>query len=461
MKDDELKRALAYIKDWLRFKYEREEVPGIVVAVSYKGKVLLNEAYGYANLETKEKMTTDHIFRIASHSKTFAATAVMQLQENGKLKIDDYAVKYLSWLKDHEDKRWQKVTIRQLLSHGAGVIRDGLNQGYWSLEKPFPDEGELKKEILRTDLIIDNNTALKYSNYGYSLIGMIIEAASGQKFATYTVENIIKPLGLKSTGPEYKDIIKDRLVTGYSSLDDKKKRLPIANIDTHAMVAATGFYSTSAELCKYFSAHVLGSGLLLDDESKKEMQKSQWQVKHQAEKEEYALGLDIEYIKGKRTFGHGGGFPGQITKTICYPDQELVITVLTNSLDGEAGNKAKSIFKAIDFFQKGSQKTVADNLKYEGRFMTLWYAVDFVAKGKKMYCASPNSWHPFYYADEIEKIGQDTFNIIKSNSYGHEGELVKFTLDSSSAVKEVNFAGSKLLPEAQYLKFLKSRKMIG
>ena len=90
MKKQTLDRSVDYIKSWLTFRYEREEVPGFVVAIAHKGQIIMNEAYGYADLEKKAKLTTNHIFRIASHSKTFTATALMQLQEQGKIRIDDY-----------------------------------------------------------------------------------------------------------------------------------------------------------------------------------------------------------------------------------------------------------------------------------------------------------------------------------------------------------------------------------
>src|ERR1035441_5645049 len=116
-----LDKSLNFIGSWLEFRYKREEIPGYVVAIAHKGKIVFNEAYGYADLEKKTKLTPQHMIRIASHSKTFTATALMKLQETGKLRIDDYVVQYLPWLKEHRDKRWQKVTIRQLMSHGAGV----------------------------------------------------------------------------------------------------------------------------------------------------------------------------------------------------------------------------------------------------------------------------------------------------------------------------------------------------
>src|ERR1039457_945025 len=200
----------------------------------------------------------------------------MLLAEEGKLRIDDCVIDYLPWLKKHSDKRWSKVTIRQLMSHGAGVIRDGLEEDYWQLEQPFPDTKRFQQEIMETKLVIDNNVRLKYSNYGYSLLGFVIEAVSGQPYNDFVTARIVKLLRLKSTGPEYTKSIENRLVTGYSRQEFNKKRLPIAQINTHSMSPATGFYSTAEDLCAYFTAHMVGSGMLIDDESKKEMQKVQW-----------------------------------------------------------------------------------------------------------------------------------------------------------------------------------------
>jgi CubicO group peptidase (beta-lactamase class C family) len=157
-----LEHSIKYIDSWLDIRYKTEDIPALAVAISHKGKILLNKAYGYADIDKKVKLTPQHIFRVASHSKTFTATVLMQLQEQGKLKIDDYAADYLPWLKTHKDKKWQKVTIRQLMSHGAGVIRDGQNSSFWQLERPFPDAKQLKEEILKADLVTENNTRLKY-----------------------------------------------------------------------------------------------------------------------------------------------------------------------------------------------------------------------------------------------------------------------------------------------------------
>lgn len=120
MNRDALEHAIRYIQLWLAERYEEEDVPGFVAAVAYKGEMLMNEAYGYADVERGIPMRPDHLFRIASHSKTFTATAIMQLAEEGRLRIDDRVVEYIPWLRDHEDSRWGNVTLRQLLSTEPG-----------------------------------------------------------------------------------------------------------------------------------------------------------------------------------------------------------------------------------------------------------------------------------------------------------------------------------------------------
>lgn len=463
MNKQALGQSVKYIKSWLRFRYEQEEIPGFVVAISHKGKVLLSEAHGHADVEKKIKMTPNHIFRIASHSKTFTATALMQLQEQGELRIDDYVTDYLPWLKDHTDKRWQKVTIRQLMSHGAGVIRDGLDADYWQLERPFPDTDTLKKELLEAKLIIDTNKKLKYSNFGYSLLGMLIEAVSGEPYNDYVTAHIVKPLGLQNTGPEYRPEINSQLVTGYARREATKTRLPIAHVDTQSMSPATGFYATAEDLCIYFSAHSVGSGKLLDDESKKEMQRVQWHAKvpGQSNHEDYGLGMEIEYLGERTTISHGGGFPGHITKSIADPKDDLVVVVLTNCLGGPASALAKSIYNIIDYYQDNTSPVKSKhgiNTLLQGRYMNLWSVTDVVVIGDKAVCIYPG-WQPFSQPEKLEYVSDTTLKITETGSFDSEGELIHFALKDGK-VSLMNYGGSTMWPEAAWIKRQKQRKII-
>lgn len=458
MNERALDHAADYIKSWLKYLYQRGDTPGYVAAIAYKGKIILNQGYGFADLERQVPMTPEHLFRIASHSKTFTATAVMQLQEKGKLRIDDNAADYLGWLKQHKDPRWKKVTIRQLLSHGAGVIRDGKDSDYWNVYRDFPSDDELKKDILDTDLVIDNNLKLKYSNYGYSLLGMLIAEVSGVPYNTYVTENIINPLGLKNTGPEYEPANADSFVTGYTRLDNKKQRRPIKPIDTRAMSSATGFYSSAEDLCRYFSAHMPGSGKLLSDESKKEMQKVQWHAENTRDRTDYGLGLDIEYVNDHVLLGHGGGFPGNITKSLFDPSDGLVVIVLTNANGAWAGYMDHNIVKVIDYFQKN--KGVPKWQKYQGRYSDLWQDIDVIALGDKLVVASANSWEPFEHPEELEHINGSTFRVSKTDSFSALGEEVEFEFGTDGQIKQVKYTGATMLPEEKYLQKLASKKII-
>jgi D-alanyl-D-alanine carboxypeptidase len=458
-----LDHSLEFIGSWLSFRYDREEIPGYVVAIAHKGKVIFNKAYGYADLEEQTKLTPQHIVRIASHSKTFTATALMQLQEEGKLRIDDYVVQYLPWLKEHTDKRWRKLTIRQLMSHGAGIIRDGLNSDYWQLDRPFPNAKEFRKEIMEAELVIDTNIKLKYSNFGYSILGLVIEAVSSETYNDYVKNRIVKILGLKNTGSEYATSIKSKIVTGYTRRDVSKTRLPIAQVDTKAMSAATGFYATAEDLCTYFTAHMVGSKKLLSDESKKEMQRVQWHAEllEQDKHEDYGLGIEVEFVGKRRTIGHGGGFPGHITKSIVDPKDELVVVVLTNCIDGPASLIAKGIYGIIDYYQQNTPTTKPkhDLIKLEGRYMNLWSMANIVVTGDKVVSTYPDSWWPLTTPEELSYVDDSTLKVSKTDSFSSEGELVKFNIKGNK-VESINYNGSTMWPEEVWLNRQKDKKIV-
>jgi D-alanyl-D-alanine carboxypeptidase len=355
------------------------------------------------------------------------------------------------------------------MSHGAGVIRDGDgDKDYWQLERPFPDSERFKQEIMAAELVFDNNTQMKYSNYGYTLLGFVIEKVSGVPYNDFVYKRIVRQLGLTDTYPEYQpeyfSAIHDKLVTGYSRKEFEKTRLPIAQINTFAMSPATGFCSTAKDLCTYFTAQMVGSGKLLDDESKKEMQRIQWHANTPGKQsqEDYGLGMDLELVGKRRTFGHGGGFPGHITKSMVDPKDELVVVALTNCIDGAAVWMAKSIYGIIDYFQENTPTTKPkrDLLHLEGRFMNLWFMTDIVVTGDKVVVASPNSWEPFSGVDQLEYVNGNTFRITETSSFGSEGELIHFDLENGK-VASIRYAGSTMWPEKVWLKKQKARKVVG
>jgi CubicO group peptidase (beta-lactamase class C family) len=457
-----VERTAAFLESWLPFRYERLEMPGISVLVKVDGDVVFQETYGYANLEEKQSLTSDHIFRIASHSKTFTATALLQLQERELMHMDDPVSWHLPWLREHRDTRMAKVTVRQLMSHSAGMIRDGLECNYWQVCEPFPDVDKLKEEILRASLVFDTNTVMKYSNYGYALLGLVVEEIGEQTFGDFVHDNIIKPLGLTSTGAEVHEEIVQRLVTGYSRRDLGKKRKAIpGHIDTRSMAAATGFYATIEDLACYFDAQFVGSGKLLTDESKKEMQRTQWKIEHNSENVEYGLGFAIDHLGDRRVFGHGGGFPGQITKTMCDPEQKVVVIVLTNCLDGDAKPIAKGIYAALDHFQQSyencHEKEFGELARFEGRYYSLWNIKQIVQSGDNLLALDPDHWNPFDEENDpegLEYVNGETLKVAVADGISCLGEEVTFDFAPDASVRSIRYGGASMWPEQTYLEML-------
>src|SRR5262249_31924115 len=151
-----LLEAAAYVDSWIAFRREQRDLPGLVVAIRHLDEPVLCKAYGWAQLDPPVPMTPEHIFRVASHSKMFTATAIMQLVERGKLRLDDRAGAYLNWLDSD-------VTLRQLLNHAGGVIRDGVDADFWRVEQPFPDVDTLRG-LGAEATVLPTNSSFKYSN---------------------------------------------------------------------------------------------------------------------------------------------------------------------------------------------------------------------------------------------------------------------------------------------------------
>ena len=340
---DAVADAAAYIDSWLAFRQRFDRIPGVQVAILHDGDVVLSTAHGLADVESATPLTPRHRFRIASHSKTFTATAIMRLVDQGRVRLDDPLG---TWLDELVGTPLADVRVRELLAHGGGVVRDGWDGDFWQLFRTFPDRSTLLG-IARDDAaVLARNERFKYSNIGYSLLGQVIESVTGQPYAEHVSEAILGPLGLHDTSP---DIDPDQVAdhaTGYTGLGYAERRRPIDHIATGAMASATGFSSTATDLVRYAAAHVIGDSRVLTDDAKRQMQRAEWAVEGAASW--YGLGLGIAEIGTRRVVGHGGGFPGFITRTWWDPVDGLAIAVLTNAIDGPALKLANAAIRLVD-----------------------------------------------------------------------------------------------------------------
>jgi len=140
---DWLNQALAGARRWLDYQQRAARLPGLQFAVAHRGQKVADTALGVRSRSSGAPLTTDTRLRVASHSKTFTAVGILRLVETGRLRLDDKAGPYVTGL--HPDTA--ETTITQLLSHTAGLARDGHDAGHWQMRRPFFDAAELRQAL--------------------------------------------------------------------------------------------------------------------------------------------------------------------------------------------------------------------------------------------------------------------------------------------------------------------------
>ena len=220
-------------------------LPGIAVGVVADQELVWAAGFGFADTAAKVPMTPQTKFRMASHSKLFTATAVMQLREQGKLRLDDPVSKYLPWFQvkpaEPDDP---PITIEELLTHSSGLPREAGS--HWTTFE-FPTTEQLRGLMAERQAPFSPEVRWKYSNLAYSIAGMVIEAVSGQRWADYVQQHIYEPLGMTSSSV---DADVPGLAVGYGRLMPDGTRGINPFIDARGMAAATGITSTVEDMAQ-------------------------------------------------------------------------------------------------------------------------------------------------------------------------------------------------------------------
>src|SRR2546428_1221238 len=182
---------------WLEGQMLERGLPGVAVGVVADQELVWSAGFGFADAAARIPMTPQTKFRMASHSKLFTATAVMQLREQGKLRLDDPVSRYLPWftVKPAESDD-PPITIEELLTHSSGLPREA--GAHWTTFE-FPTTEQLKDLMRTRESAFAPEVRWKYSNLGFSVAGMIVEAVSGQQWADYVQREIFQPLGMSSS----------------------------------------------------------------------------------------------------------------------------------------------------------------------------------------------------------------------------------------------------------------------
>ncbi|HEY2379221.1 MAG TPA: serine hydrolase domain-containing protein [Gemmatimonadaceae bacterium] len=300
--------------------------PGCAVGVSRDGVVVFERGYGMANLETDTPIRPTSIFHVASVSKQFTAAAIMLLEREGKLSVDDNIRKYLPEIPDYSTP----ITIRHLLTHTSG-LRD-----QWELigfaRGRFEEDRITEADVLD---IVPRQTALNfkpgaeyvYSNTGFTLLGVIVKRITGQSLRDFADARIFKPLGMTHTHfhDDYTMLVPGR-TSAYEPVSGNgaQWRVGIPNFDTYG---ATSLYTTVGDLLKWeanLDHPTVGDATMIARMETPTLLTT-------GDTSYYGFGLAIGNYRGARVIEHGGADAGYRSYVGRFPDKKLGIAITCNA----------------------------------------------------------------------------------------------------------------------------------
>jgi CubicO group peptidase (beta-lactamase class C family) len=451
--DNWLTTALDYIPQWLDYQMRESEQPGCVIAIVHKQTVVLEQAFGYADIVSRAPLTPRHRFRVASHSKTFTAAGIMKLREEGKIGLDDRVGQYVDGL----HPTLGEATIVQLLSHSAGIVRDGSDSGQWQDRRPFLDAAELRSDLAAAP-VIEPNTRFKYSNHGYGLAGLVIEAVTGTPYHSWIKHVIADAATLEETEPDMPVAASVPVARGHSSKLPLGRRVVIPGDNpTNALAPATGFVSTARDLASLFAQlDPAAKKSVLTVASRREMIRQQWRYPHSSVERYYGLGITSAKMAEWECFGHSGSFQGFASRTATLPEPALAVSVVANAVDGPVDRWLDGAVNILATFAKCGAPA-GEVRDWTGRWWSSWVAMDLVPMGGKVMVAAPSLPNPFTDASEISVSGADCGRISLAAGSARHGEDVRRIRGRDGRVDEVWLGGMRFLREAAVAAELEQR----
>ena len=315
------------------------KLPGLAIGIVEKNQVVYTGGFGVMNLETGGPITPRTLFHMASVSKPFVATAIMQLVERGKLNFDDKVVTYLPYFR-LADERYKEITIRQMLAHTSGM--PDVHDYEW--DNPQYDAGALERyvrSLTEETLIAAPGDSTRYSNMAFEVLGDLISKVSGMSFADYQKKQIFGPLGMNLSTFLY-EMPPELEATGHI------RPLKVEVSDVYPYNRAHGpsstLHSNVLEMCNWAIANlnrgILNRKRILQESSYDEMWTPIVRVGPNMER---GLSWFLTEHDGKRMVFHSGGDVGFRSNLVLLPDDSLAVVVMCN----QSGSPVPSITNAL------------------------------------------------------------------------------------------------------------------
>jgi CubicO group peptidase (beta-lactamase class C family) len=313
---------------------QREKrLPSIVAAVLRDGELVWETAVGVADVESGVAATPDTQYRIGSITKTFTATAIMQLRDAGKLDLEDT-------LDRHVEGVAHRPTIRRLLSHASGLQRETQDDSWLTLRFAPPDE--LLETLAQAELVLPSGARFHYSNLAYALLGIVVERVSGLPYMDYVRERLFEPVGLTRLSFEPAP----PAAKGYLAQPYADGVWDTVGVETGAWASAGQIWGTVGDICRWGAFLADPDESILAEKSAEEMRTVQAIDDHERWLSGYGLGLQLRRDGDKILAGHGGSMPGFIARLYFSPKENVVTAAFTNESEASLGDLGLALVRA-------------------------------------------------------------------------------------------------------------------
>lgn len=433
---------LSVLDAWIQAAVVSREEPGLSIGVVYGPDLIWAKGYGFANIGKRIPATPSTLYRIASISKVFTSTAIMQLRDAGKLQLDDPVSKHLSWFHVKEPRPdAPPITIWNLLTHTSGLARE-LPLYYWN-DLKFPSREEMMRLVPEEPAVFAPDVEYKYSNLALAIAGEVVAAVSGEPYPQYIEGHILRPLGMSSTlvvpSAETPD-----MAVGYRRHKPGVPREAEDFIDARALTPSAGFASNVNDLAKFVSLQFrdgpAGGSQILKGPTLREMQRVQWLRPDWSSAQ--GLGFGIRHVGQQVRVGKDGAAPGYKSLMEWVPAEKFGVIVLINGYDADPTyyvNQAMSILGPAIAKATARPKPapVADPSwsKYVGTYSWKHVETQILIADGELIMISPDSASPWTSRIRLTPAGPNTF---KMNGGGNDGELLKFEVDANGKVTRLD-----------------------
>jgi CubicO group peptidase (beta-lactamase class C family) len=411
------------IDNFLVSEVERLSIPGLTVSVVRNDSLIYSSAFGFKDINSKAPLTTTSIFHWASVSKTFVATAIMQLVEQGKIDLDEKLVAYVPFFKQR-DSTYKEITIRQMLNHTSGI--GDVDDYEW--DDPQYDDAALEKFVrsIRHDkLAFAPGKDWSYSNTAYETLGLVIARVSGMPFETYIRKNILDPLEMNQTSFIYPEIPDSMRVHGHVW---GGKPL-VSNVYPYNRMHAPSstLNSNVIEMTHYAMAHLhrgqYKDKRILADSTYNLLWTNSVTI---AGAPQIGLAWWLKEHEGVKTVSHAGGDTGFRSYFMLIPEKNMAITLVSNY---ELLRSEDIAFAILDILVNKEPKPIKRQIGFKFSEILL---TDGIEKAKVFYqtAKADSAQQDLYYWKEDEAVmAYAGYLLINHKKYQEAIEVFKFNVE--------------------------------